>query len=120
VREFGDANQFPRAIEARKHTHPGKYRDVGDGVGVPHHPGTPGEPLIQHAKQPLGFCDVSITRPLVLEILAGEFMEEADLAEHRADATHLEHHPLNRFIASRAFLREKLTRLVCQIDEDRP
>ena len=60
-----------------------------------------GEAPVEHREQALRFADVAVARALVLEVLAGEFVEEADLAEHRADAAHLEHQPLDRLIARR-------------------
>jgi hypothetical protein len=47
-----------------------------------------------------GLVDVAVTRTLVLVLLAGELVEEADLAKHRADAAHLEHQPLDGFVTA--------------------
>ena len=52
--------------------------------------------------------DVAVARALVLEVLAGELVEEADLAEHRADAAHLEHQPLQRLVAAGGVARHEL------------
>src|SRR6476620_11329946 len=74
---------------------------------------------LHHAEQTLGLADVAFERPLVLEVLAGEFVEEADLAEHRTDAAHLEHHPLDRLVATRRIGRNELAGLVGEIEQDR-
>ena len=45
-------------------------------------------------------------------------MEEADLAEHRPDMAHLEHHPLDRLVAAIAG-RQQLPGLLREIEQDR-
>ncbi len=70
-----------------------KSPPISPGLGRPARVG------LEHGEQALGFADVAIARPLVLEVLAGEFVEEADLTEHRPDAADLEHHPLDRLVA---------------------
>src|SRR3546814_1210668 len=45
-------------------------------------------------------------------------VEEADLTEHRPDTAHLPHHPLDRFVAGVRIGRDKLPRLVGEIEED--
>src|SRR3546814_15684198 len=59
---------------------------------------------------------VAVARALVLIGRAGEFVEEADLTEHRPDSAHLPHHPLNRFVAGVRIGRDKLPRLVGKIE----
>jgi len=56
---------------------------------------------------------------LVLIRLSREFIEEADLTEHRPTSAHLPHQPLDRFIAGVWISRDKLSRLVGKIQEDR-
>jgi hypothetical protein len=46
-------------------------------------------------------------------------VEEAELAEHRADAAHLEHHPLDGLVAAGRILRDQLAGLVGEIQQDR-
>jgi hypothetical protein len=52
---------------------------------------------LNHAEQAFGFGDIALERPLVGNLLAGEFMEVADLAKHRADPADLEVHPLDGY-----------------------
>src|SRR3546814_11629641 len=47
------------------------------------------------------------------------FVEEAELAEQRADAAHLPHHPLDRLVTRSRIGREELPALVGEIDQDR-
>ncbi len=58
----------------------------------------------------LASLDVALERALVLEILAGELVEEADLPEHRADAAHLEMHPLDRLVSAARIVRAEACR----------
>ncbi|MNG40493.1 hypothetical protein D3C84_1290920 [compost metagenome] len=53
-------------------------------------------------------------------VLAGEFVEKADLAEHRSDTTHLKHQPLDRLIPGGRLLGQQLPALVGQVDQNRP
>jgi hypothetical protein len=46
-------------------------------------------------------------------------VEEADLAEHRTDAAHLEHHPLDRLVATCRIGGNELAGLVGEIEQDR-
>jgi hypothetical protein len=46
-------------------------------------------------------------------------VEEADLAEHRADAAHLEHHPLQGLVAQRRIGGHELAGLLGQVHQDR-
>src|SRR5258706_1731229 len=115
VLKIRDADQIAGAVEADQVAHPGECGDIRDRV-VTHDPRAVREPRIEHAEQALRFADVAIARALVLEILACELMEEADLAEHRADAGHLEHEPLDRLVARRRIRRKKLSALLGEID----
>src|SRR6202022_318642 len=58
-------------------------------------------------------------RPLVRKVLAGEFVEEAELAEHRTDPAHLEVQPLDRLVSPRGISREQLSGLLGEILQDR-
>src|SRR3546814_4154712 len=69
------------------------------GVGLAHDPVAAAQALVQYAKQAARFGHIAVPRPFVFVILAGEFIEETELAEHRPDSAHLEHQPLNRFVA---------------------
>ena len=77
------------------------------------------EPRIQHAQQALRFGDVAIARALVLIVATGEFVEKPHLTEHRADAAHLEHEPLQRLVARGRVLRDEAARLLREVPEDR-
>ena len=59
------------------------------------------QPCIEDLQQALRFIGVSLERALVLPFAAGEFVEEADLTEHRPDMAHLPHNPLDSLIAPR-------------------
>ncbi|MNL27199.1 hypothetical protein D3C87_1487730 [compost metagenome] len=78
------------------------------------------QPAVEHFKQASAFLDVAVTGALVFVVLAGEFVEKPELAEHRANAAHLEHQPLDRFVARCRLLGQQLSALVGQVDQDRP
>src|SRR5690606_8840503 len=63
--------------------------------------------------------DVPVSRPLVLEVLAAELVEEAHLSEHRADSAHLEHQPLQRPEARGLVRRKEASGLAGEVDQDR-
>jgi hypothetical protein len=86
---------------------------------IAHHPLPLGKPPVHHGQHALRFTDVAIARPLVLVLAAGEFVEEAELAEHGPHATDLEEQPLDRLVAPRRILRQELARFVGEVDEDR-
>jgi hypothetical protein len=67
-----------------------------------------GQPSVEHAQQAFRFCDVAIARAFVFVVFACEFIEETDLAEHRADAAHLKHQPLNGLVARAGILGQQL------------
>ncbi|MDT4855620.1 hypothetical protein FQZ97_899830 [compost metagenome] len=75
--------------------------------------------LVEYAEQAFGFLDVAVAGAFVFVVLAGEFMEEAHLAEHRADAAHLEHQPLDCLVAAGGILRDELAGLVREKKQDR-
>jgi hypothetical protein len=84
----------------------------------PMHPLLALQVLVEHAEQALRLGDVAVARTLVLVVLAGELVEEAELAEHGADAAHLEHQPLQRLVAPRRILRHELAGLLGQVQQD--
>src|SRR3546814_14162973 len=88
-------------VKAVQVAHPAEQRDVGDAVIVAHHPVATCQPFVEHPKQSRGFGRIAVTRALVLIVAAGEFVEEAELAEPRADAAPLPHHPLDRLVTRR-------------------
>src|SRR6478609_6119591 len=79
--ELAEFDQIAGAVETDEIAHPAEHGDVGDGVVIIHEPLPTSQMRFHHAEQALGFSDVAIAGPLVLEILAGELVEEADLAE---------------------------------------
>ncbi|MCY1420937.1 hypothetical protein D9M71_365750 [compost metagenome] len=83
-----------------------------------HDPVAAFQALVEHRQQARGLLHVAVAGALILVILAGEFVEEAELAEHRADAAHLEHQPLDAFVAAGGVLRDQLAGLLRQVDED--
>src|SRR5690606_30333959 len=117
-RKIAEPHEIARAIKADQVTHPGENGDVGDAVLLAHDPVTARQALIQHAKQAPGFGGVAIARTLVFIVLARKFVEEPDLSEHRPDATHLEHHPLQRFVTACSILRHELAGLFCQVNQN--
>src|SRR5690349_2261444 len=114
------AHELARPVEADQVPNPGKGRHVGDRVVVAREPGMAREARIENLEQALGFCHVTIARPLVLEVFTGELVEKADLPEHRPHAPHLEHQPLDGLVALCPVPREELPALVGEVDEDRP
>src|SRR5579862_5997647 len=99
VDEVVERYEFSRAVEADQVAHPAEHRDIGDGVLVIHDPLPSVETGLDDAQEALRFIDVPFERTFVGDLLAGEFMEEADLAEHWPDATHLEMQPLKGLVA---------------------
>src|SRR5690242_5876236 len=114
VRKILYADEFARFVETDQIAHPRERRDVRDRILIAENPLAPFETLLQHAEQPFRFGDVAIARTLVFVFLACEFMEEAKLAEHRADAAHLKHDPLNRLVAAGGVLWNQLAGFVCE------
>ena len=93
VRELRELHQVAGAVEADQAADPREGRDVGDGEVLAGDPGVARKLLVEHGQQAMRFGDVAVTGTLVLEVLAGELVEETNLAEHRADPAHLEHQP---------------------------
>src|SRR6185437_6758572 len=82
-------------VEANEVARPAEQGNVGNAVFLLHHPPPSVEMLLEYAEQAPRFRDVALERTLVGDLLAGKFVEIADLAEHRSDAAHLEMHPLD-------------------------
>src|SRR5262245_55799262 len=89
VTKIREPDEVAGSVEADQVPHPRKRRDVGDRVFASHDPGAIREASVEHTEQALRLAGIAVARALVLEILAGELVEEADLAEHRADPSHL-------------------------------
>ena len=81
---IAEADQFASFIKADQVAHPAEHRDIGDGEFVAHHPGPALKPRVERREHALGFVAVTMERPLVFIFAAREFVEEADLPEHRA------------------------------------
>src|SRR5690606_21966030 len=79
----------------------------------------PVEVPVDDTQEALRFLDVVLERSFVLVFLSFELIEVPDLAEHRTDETHLEHHPLDRVIAASGVLRDEAPALVGEIQQDR-
>ena len=79
----------------------------------------PGELRLHHTQQAFCFRDIALERPLVRKILAGEFVEEADLTEYRPDERHLEMQPLDRLPAPRRIGRNELAGFLREVLQDR-
>ena len=79
-----------------------------------------GKPRLHYIEQAFRLGDVTLKRPLVGKILAGEFVEEADLPEHRPDPAHLKVQPLDGLVSQRRIIRQKLAGFVREILQDRP
>jgi hypothetical protein len=77
------------------------------------------KPRLHYIQQALLLGDITLERPLVGKFLAGEFVEKADLAEHRPDPAHLEMQPLDGLVSPRRIGRQKLAGLVSEILQDR-
>ena len=119
VGEVGDTHQAARLVEADEVAYPGESGDIGDRVLLAGEPAQLPQLLVQHAQQTLRLRDVAVPRTLVLVVPAGELVEEPDLTEHRSDASHLEHEPLDHVVAGRRVVRQETSGLVREIDEDR-
>src|ERR1700740_1606270 len=118
VRELVELDQLARAVENDPVAHPWEDRDVGDGVLLAHDPRAALQALLKHRQQALGFADVAVAWALVLVLLAGELVEEADLAEHRAVAAHLEHQPLDGLVTTGRVRWYQLAGLLGQVQQD--
>src|SRR3546814_6704730 len=99
IKKAFEADDLARFVKADQIAHPAKQRNVGDAVVSPHHPVAPREPLVEDTEQPRRLGCIAVARTLVLIGLTGEFVEEAQLTEHRPHSAHLTHHPLDRFVA---------------------
>ena len=91
--------------------------DVGDRVGGPGDVLAVGEPLVHHAVEPLRFVGVAVDR--VLELVGRVDAEVMGLSEHRADAAHLEHQPLQHFVSRGDRFGHEAASLGSEVDEDR-
>src|SRR3546814_1363045 len=89
MREAVKPDDLARVIEADQVAHPAEQRDVGDAVAFVHYPLAVRQSFVEHAQQPRRFGRVAVARPLVLIILAGEFVEEAELTEQDRKSTRL-------------------------------
>src|SRR6266851_9726178 len=115
-----ERHEFACAVKADQIAHPAEQRDVGDGLLVVHHPPPSAEASLHHPEQARGFGNIALKRPLVGDLLAGEFVEKADLTEHRSDPAHLEVHPLDGFVSARRIVRQQLSSFLGEILQDRP
>src|SRR5262245_52003702 len=107
-----EVHEVARAVEPDQIAHPAERGDVGDRVFVAHDPLPDCEAGVEDTEQALGFVTVALQRPLVWIFPTREFVEEADLAEHRPDECHLEEHPLDGLVSARRMGRHELASLV--------
>src|SRR5882757_10401707 len=115
-----ERHEFACAVKADQIAHPAEQRDVGDRVLVVHHPPPSAQASLHHPSRARGFGDIALKRPLVGDLLAGEFMEIADLTEHRSNPAHLEVNPLDGFVSARRIVRQQLSGFLGEILQDRP
>ena len=120
MREIAPADHLGRLIKANQVAHPGEDGHVGNGVGIAHHPGLVAQVLIQHPQEALGLVHIAVARAFVFKVFAGKFMEKAQLPQHRPQAAHLPHQPLQRGVALGRVGREKLPGFFGQINQDGP
>ncbi len=113
-----EIDQVSGFVEANQVAHPAEHGDVGDGVVVVHDPLAAVQAALHHAQQALGLGDVALQRPFVLVLPAGEFVEEAHLAEHRPHRRHLEEHPGDGLVAPRRVGWDQPAGLVGQVEQD--
>ena len=100
-------------LEAR---HPGPDGDVGDRV-VPGDERLPPEPAVEHAVEPHGLLGEALLR---VGGLAGvEVREVVRLAQHRPEAPHLPHQPLDHAQPPRPVGRHQPPRRLREVDQDR-
>src|SRR5215510_586301 len=114
-----EVHEVARAVEPDQIAHPAERGDVGDRVFVAHDPLPDCEAGVEDTEQALGFVTVALQRPLVWILPTREFVEEADLAEHRPDECHLEEQPLDGLVSARRMGRHELASLVREIEQDR-
>src|SRR3984893_5024903 len=76
-------DKFARTVKADQVAHPAEHRNIGNRIFVAHVPRPPVKAGLNHVQQTPGFGDIALERPLVGDLLAGEFVEIADLTEHR-------------------------------------
>src|SRR5579863_5264417 len=119
MRVLLESHELSGVIKTDEVADPREHRHVGDGVRLAHQPATTVELVIEDLKHAARLADVAIARPLVLEVLAGELVEEADLSKHRSHSAHLEHEPLNRLAARARILRQKPAGFFREVEEDR-
>ena len=84
---------------------PRKNSDVGDRVVRPGQVGALGEPPVHHAVQTFGLVGVALDR--VVDLLRRVDAEVVRLPQHRPDAAHLEHQPLQAAVARGRVRREQ-------------
>src|ERR1700739_3353949 len=78
-----EVDQRARAVEADEVAHPSEQRNVGDGEFVAHDPGLAVEPCLENAEKTLRLVAEPLQRALVLDLLARDFEEIAELAGDR-------------------------------------
>ena len=112
MREVGpvDALVLPRA-------QPGKDGDVGDRVLVAGDVLARGQAPVEDAVEALRLVAVAVDR--VRNLLGRVDAEVVRLAEHRADARHLEHQPLERAPAAAHVGRQESAGLGREVHQDR-
>ena len=92
-------------------------RDVGDAVVVAREIGVLFEAAVDHAVEAVGLVAIAVAG--VLDVLWRILQEMVRLAEHRADAAHLEHQPLQHAVAPARIGRQELAGLLGEVDQDR-
>src|SRR6185437_5587446 len=118
--EAVERHEVAGTVEANEVARPAEQGNVGNAVFLLHHPPPSVEMLLEYAEQAPRFRDVALERTLVGDLLAGKFVEIADLAEHRPDAAHLEMYPLDGLVSARSVGRQQLTGFLGEILQDRP
>ena len=103
-------------VEIAQRPEPRADRDICDGVRA-RDPVASLHRAVQHLQQALGLGAVAFLGARVFDLFSCEGVEISQLSEHRSDPAHLEHQPLQHFVT--VFLRQKLSGLFRQIDQDR-
>src|SRR5947209_17973407 len=93
--------------------HPRPDRDIGNRVTV-RDEFPPGKSAVEHAVEPVRLLEIALLS--VGRLARVVFHEMMHLSEHRTGPAHLPHQPFQHPVARFALFRQKLSRLVGEID----
>src|SRR5690625_2716521 len=113
VVEIAHAHKLAGLVELNKVANPWKGGNISNGIGIVDQPFAAFKVPIKHIKQATRLVQIAFAWARVFNFRASKLSKKAYLAKHGAYASHLEHQPLQGFVAGGGLGGQQLAGFFC-------